>query len=644
MNGQIPKIPKIQQPKLPNLQKPQKPQTYSDYLVQSAGDYYNKKNASTGINYNSNSNTFGGINYNNNGMNYNNGVNYTNAGLNNTPNISSFKNNVPIKPITQQQNYMRPSELIPRYDPTKPVQYTKGQTIPDNYQVTPGYDPNKGSNGVYGRFFASRGYPPVQPESPVPKGYGDYLVREYKKYHGITDEPQTTQTATQYNTPGYDPEKGTNGAYGRYFAAMGYPPLPESNVPKGYGDYLVREYKKYYGIEDTPQTVNNINTTPIASQPTTMQAAKANVARANAQTFQNAEIEQSNKSPEEQQLENMNKQLEIERQRALNEAQNAFETSKSTYGKKAEELAQMGLTGSGYGEYLITQAYAQNQIDKKDIEAYILKQKQQNEQNYQENLVQKTQNSKNALLQLMGEMDSGVLNMSKEQLELMKDMGLTDEDYNKAMQYYEKAVNREIDSAIRDVTKGSVENNATEYEKAQDLYELGKISENDYKRITENYYKNYVTNKLNSIKKGDDYADLLYEIELAKDLLSTKDYEKYKNDIDKHIKGVREYGATSPTKESITYNVVEKHTGKQLTNSSLTLGEYCTVTASNGNSVNVYLHLYAGKQAVKEMEASKVGIGQIYKASDGNYYLRGKNSYFKLGDKTGKKAGKVLGI
>lgn len=49
---------------------------------------------------------------------------------------------------------------------------------------------------------------------------------------------------------------------------------------------------------------------------------------------------------------------EIERQRGIYDASNAYEQNKATYGANAEALASMGLTGGGYSDYLNAKAYA----------------------------------------------------------------------------------------------------------------------------------------------------------------------------------------------------------------------------------------------------------------------------------------------
>jgi len=51
-------------------------------------------------------------------------------------------------------------------------------------------------------------------------------------------------------------------------------------------------------------------------------------------------------------------EAEKERQRAIVDAYNAYETNKSSYGANAEALGNMGLTGSGYSDYMNSSAYA----------------------------------------------------------------------------------------------------------------------------------------------------------------------------------------------------------------------------------------------------------------------------------------------
>ncbi len=54
---------------------------------------------------------------------------------------------------------------------------------------------------------------------------------------------------------------------------------------------------------------------------------------------------------------------EIERQRGVVDARSSYEQNKATYGANAEAMANMGLEGGGYAEYLNSRAYAQQRAE-----------------------------------------------------------------------------------------------------------------------------------------------------------------------------------------------------------------------------------------------------------------------------------------
>lgn len=62
----------------------------------------------------------------------------------------------------------------------------------------------------------------------------------------------------------------------------------------------------------------------------------------------------------ERQREEAERQADINRQRAIADANSAYEQNKASYGAKAEALGNMGLTAGGYGDWLNASAYAQN--------------------------------------------------------------------------------------------------------------------------------------------------------------------------------------------------------------------------------------------------------------------------------------------
>ena len=86
----------------------------------------------------------------------------------------------------------------------------------------------------------------------------------------------------------------------------------------------------------------------------------------------NAQIEQNRLSAiqlAEQQRQQIEKQAETERQRGVIDARSSYAQNLATYGANAEQLAAMGLSGSGYSEYLNQQAYATQRSETQNANA-----------------------------------------------------------------------------------------------------------------------------------------------------------------------------------------------------------------------------------------------------------------------------------
>ena len=103
-------------------------------------------------------------------------------------------------------------------------------------------------------------------------------------------------------------------------------------------------------------------------------------------------------------------------------------------------------------------------------------------------------------------------------------------------------------------------------------------------------------------------------------------YHSTPYNIAKKKADLKTYAAPSGVK----YSVVDKSSKYGINSASLTLGEWVTVNYENGQSDDLYVSAYASSKIKKEMDDKGVETGQIYKASNGNYYLRGKNKDFKV--------------
>jgi len=87
-----------------------------------------------------------------------------------------------------------------------------------------------------------------------------------------------------------------------------------------------------------------------------MEAEIRDKGKENAENLYNSTVEEIDRG-----LASKNQDIEADRVRAIDSARTDYDHNQSSYGAKAERIAQMGLTGSGYSDYLDSQAYAQYQ-------------------------------------------------------------------------------------------------------------------------------------------------------------------------------------------------------------------------------------------------------------------------------------------
>ena len=151
---------------------------------------------------------------------------------------------------------------------------------------------------------------------------------------------------------------------------------------------------------------------------------------------------------------------ETERQKAIADSNAAYEQNKATYGSKAEKLASMGLTGSGYSDYIDSQAYVQHRAEVQNANALAQKAKADAEQNFtdaQINLSESFNDKYNtAFDSLMSEAANGT--MTDEEIDRLATMhGITAEDVeliksknNEAIKKQNAANSAELSVALGD--------------------------------------------------------------------------------------------------------------------------------------------------------------------------------------------------
>ena len=78
---------------------------------------------------------------------------------------------------------------------------------------------------------------------------------------------------------------------------------------------------------------------------------------------------------------------EAERQRAVVDANAAYEQNKATYGANAEALRRQGMTGSGYSDYIDSQAYATSRGEVQQANVLAAQAKEKANTTYAENMI-----------------------------------------------------------------------------------------------------------------------------------------------------------------------------------------------------------------------------------------------------------------
>lgn len=193
----------------------------------------------------------------------------------------------------------------------------------------------------------------------------------------------------------------------------------------------------------------------------------------------------------EQNKQNALQQTESERERAVIDARSSYEQNKATYGANAEQLAAMGLSGSGYSDYLNQQAYATQRAETQNAnaqaEATKLAAEQQansdklnaelsyaeNMQGNAEKLAQYQQQKAEEALQMIS--DYGA-DLDVSYLETLLNIGsISQEQYNQLMSQYSKELVESGDVASEDT------------DKIDDLHQSGQISDADYNKQKEQW-------------------------------------------------------------------------------------------------------------------------------------------------------------
>lgn len=298
---------------------------------------------------------------------------------------------------------------------------------------------------------------------------------------------------------------------------------------------------------------------------------------------------------------------EKERERSVVDARSSYEQNKATYGAQAETLANMGLTGSGYSDYINAQAYANQRAETQNANANAEQTK--NNANYVAN---------NAKLEI--EQNAGQSNLSAETT-YAENMANNDA----AIAQYKQQKEEEKKSAYSELLNYA--NNGTyDSEQLKSLADKYGLSEADINNLTgaaetykNNKYKENYANALDNIAQygsqlDNNYLDNMYKM----DLISKEQYEELKSQLSNKIKEDMDNSISSgdATGESIqaTIDNVEKYfsEGKITTEQRQSIYNNYVKSSVSGVMEKNYGDNYT--QKIKDCVNANKEIDELYKA------------------------------
>ncbi len=298
---------------------------------------------------------------------------------------------------------------------------------------------------------------------------------------------------------------------------------------------------------------------------------------------------------------------EKERERSVIDARSSYEQNKATYGAQAETLANMGLTGSGYSDYINAQAYANQRAETQNANANAEQTK--NNANYV---------ADNAKLEI--EQNAGQSNLSAETT-YAENMANNDA----AIAQYKQQKEEEKKSAYSELLNYA--NNGTyDSEQLKSLADKYGLSEADINNLTgaaeaykNNKYKENYANALDNIAQygsqlDNNYLDNMYKM----DLISKEQYEELKSQLSNKIKEDMDNSISSgdATGESIqaTIDNVEKYfsEGKITTEQRQSIYNNYVKSSVSGVMEKNYGDNYT--QKIKDCVNANKEIDELYKS------------------------------
>ena len=239
-----------------------------------------------------------------------------------------------------------------------------------------------------------------------------------------------------------------------------------------------------------------------------------------------------------QQYENLLAQIEAERQRGVIDARSSYEQNKATYGANAEQLAAMGLSGSGYSDYLNQQAYATQRAETQGANAQAESNRLQAELSYTENMMNLEKDKigleeqkKQYYAMLLGSANTGEYT-SEQVASLGAQYGLDETQISQLQAAADKYKSDQQMLSYTEALNYIAENGIySDPNYLDELLSMGEISQEQYNKLIEQYTQIVSENEDSSLTDTDK-IDEMHESGKLDDETYNKQKEQWNKQLD----------------------------------------------------------------------------------------------------------------
>lgn len=321
--------------------------------------------------------------------------------------------------------------------------------------------------------------------------------------------------------------------------------------------------------------------------------------------------------------------------RSIINAQNTYDHSRSAYGENAAALGNMGLTGSGYSQYLDSKAYAQRSADMNaagavradayaNADAKFMDYLNQKETEAKNEALQKETNAKNAYMSLYEALTKDPTTYSSADIDrLGAQMGLTPEQVSGLKDVRGEQVVKYLDN--NDYSKETLDQLFPE---GGDLYQnyLNKLITDATDTVSADMFKGYdqatSSPMYNSVKN-------LIESQIA----NTEEGSEERASLEKTLETLNNaYNSAYNNPLSVSSNI--KFNANNINYKNFADGDRFTIT----DGTNKYVVDGAGEadENVKTLASNNsIEDGAVFKYG-GDYYIRVGDNYYKFKARSGQ--------